>query len=115
MSPTVSCIDRFRDKTKNAWASRHNFKYNGKYDLLKMDYAEDEPDAKKLRTEVDKKKKEKQKEVTALFVPIITPVVSNRNIDIAPGASPPGCLGEPGNPRLTKYPLLYPQVRRILT
>ena len=67
-SPTASCIDRFRDKTKNAWASRHNFtKFNGKYDLLKMDYAEDEPDAKKLRTEVDKKKKEKQKEVMSLF------------------------------------------------
>ncbi|XP_043195197.1 poly [ADP-ribose] polymerase 2-like [Amphibalanus amphitrite] len=49
---------KFQDKTKNAWRNRADFvKVPGKYDLLKMDYAEDEPDAKKLKTEAEKKKK----------------------------------------------------------
>ena len=47
---------RFQDKTKNRWANRDTFeKVPGKYDLLRMDYAEDEPDAKKLRTEAAEK------------------------------------------------------------
>ncbi|XP_037085146.1 poly [ADP-ribose] polymerase 2-like [Pollicipes pollicipes] len=50
---------KFQEKTRNAWCNRHAFKkVPGKYDLLKMDYGEDEPDAKKIRTEAAKAKKE---------------------------------------------------------
>ena len=61
----AAIIFRFHDKTKNHWHNRANFKkVAGKYDLLKMDYAEDEPDAKKIRSENDKKNK---KEVNILL------------------------------------------------
>lgn len=52
---------KFRDKTGNAWDNRDEFeKCAGKYDLLKMDYAEDEPDAKKLRTEATEQNKKRE-------------------------------------------------------